>query len=56
MLDLYDRDYVPVDEAARRLGISKARVLELVTHRVLKSAYDGPLMLVEPALIRGKTC
>jgi hypothetical protein len=49
MLDYYD-DYVPVEECAQRLGISKERVMEVVEHRILTAHWDGCL-LVQPALL-----
>ena len=47
-------DYVTVDDCARRLGLSRERVLELAKKGVLKSVWDGVLW-VQPALIRGVT-
>jgi biotin operon repressor len=54
MYDPYADDYVSVEECAHRLGLSTARVKELVLARVLKSHWDGYL-LVQPALIAGVT-
>lgn len=51
--DDYD-DYVSVEAAAQRLGISKERVMELVELRVLRAHWDGCL-LVQPAFITGTT-
>lgn len=51
---LYDGEYVTVAECAQRLGLSEARVMELVKNRVLKSYWDGGF-LVQPALIQGVT-
>lgn len=55
MYDLYADEYEPVEECARRLGMSTRRVLQLVEARILKAKYDGPLLLVQPALIAGIT-
>lgn len=56
MATLYDpggehADYVELPEAARRMGISVARVLELCRHRVLKSVNLGMgIVLVRPEI------
>jgi hypothetical protein len=55
MYDLWADDYVPVEECAQRLGISTARVKELVMARVLKASYERGYTLVQPALIAGVT-
>jgi biotin operon repressor len=54
MYDLWADDYVSVEECAKRLGISTARVEELVEQRVLKARWDG-YTVVQPALIAGVT-
>jgi biotin operon repressor len=54
MFDRYEDDYVSVDECARRLRLTRQRVMELIEARVLKAHWDGYL-LVQPALIAGKT-
>lgn len=53
--DLFDDGYVPVEECAQRLGISVARVKQLVQQRVLRAYSDGYDLMVQPALIRGVT-
>jgi hypothetical protein len=55
MYDVWADDFVPVEEAAERLGISTARVKELVMARVLKASYDSGYVLVQPALVPGYT-
>jgi hypothetical protein len=45
-----DEHFVPVEEAAQRMGITAERVVELVKQGVLRSSRDG---LVLPAIISG---
>jgi hypothetical protein len=47
--------FLPVDECARRLGISEQRVAVLVEQHVLKAKYDGWMLVVQPALVEGVT-
>lgn len=42
--------FVTVEEAAVQMGVTKIRVRQLVRARVLRSAYNGPAMLVQPAI------
>jgi len=56
MNDIFDDSYLPIEEAAQRLGLSSARVQELVLARVLRAYADGGVTLVQPALVRGLTC
>jgi hypothetical protein len=49
----YD-DWVTVEECAERLGLTPQRVMELVEQRVLRSSWDGGLV-VQPAIVRGYT-
>ncbi|MGV0795646.1 hypothetical protein ABQF26_01675 [Mycolicibacterium elephantis] len=47
-----DRDYVDLDQAARRMCLTKAEVLELVRIRALRGHYLGfGEWLVEPAIV-----
>lgn len=52
---IFDDGYLPIEECAERLGMSVARVEELVQQRVLK-AYGGDFgVMVQPALVSGVT-
>jgi excisionase family DNA binding protein len=42
--------FLPVDEAAEQMGITEQRVHQLVQQRVLRSAFTGSAMLVQPAI------
>jgi excisionase family DNA binding protein len=42
--------FVTVEEAAHQMGMSEQRVRQLVRDRVLRSAYHGTAMLVQPAI------
>ena len=53
--DLFDDGYLPIEECAQRLGLSVARVKELVAQRVLRAYSNGYDTMVQPALIRGVT-
>ncbi|QNJ91525.1 hypothetical protein HZU40_09675 [Mycolicibacterium fluoranthenivorans] len=55
MYDLYAEDFVPVAECAQRLGMSEQTIRKLVSARILKAKWDGPLLVVQPALIAGIT-
>jgi hypothetical protein len=51
-----DETFVPASEAAQRLGISEARLMELVNDGTLRSRrHGGWLLEVQPALIPGVT-
>lgn len=42
--------FVTVEEAAAQMGMTETRVRQLVQDRVLRSAYTGLAMLVQPAI------
>jgi hypothetical protein len=42
--------FVTVEEAAEQMSMTEQRVHQLVRGRVLRSAYHGPGMLVQPAI------
>ncbi len=42
--------FVTVEEAAEQMGITEQRVHQHVRNRMLRSAYHGPGMLVQPAI------
>ncbi|NOQ58289.1 hypothetical protein [Mycolicibacterium fortuitum] len=42
--------FVTVEEAATQMGMTETRVRQLVQDRVLRSAYTGLAMLVQPAI------
>lgn len=51
-----DETFVPATEAAQRLGITEARLMELVSDGTLRSRrHGGWLLEVQPALIPGVT-
>jgi hypothetical protein len=51
-----DETFVPATEAAQRLGITDARLMELVNDGTLRSRRQGGWLLeVQPALIPGVT-
>ncbi|BBY43583.1 hypothetical protein MCEL_18780 [Mycolicibacterium celeriflavum] len=51
---MFDRDYVDLDECARRMDLTKAQVMHLVRIRALRGFYAGfGLWFVEPAIVTG---
>jgi hypothetical protein len=48
-------DWLTPDECAQRMGITRQRVMELVSSRVLKAQYDSGWIHVPPAILRGCT-
>lgn len=52
---LFDDGYLPIEECAELLGLSVARVQELVLARVLKAYANDYAVMVQPALVRGLT-
>ncbi|HZU48696.1 MAG TPA: hypothetical protein VFA16_15820 [Mycobacterium sp.] len=45
--------FVDLDEAARRMNLSKAAVMELVRLHALRFTLAGGELLVEPAILHG---
>ncbi|WP_156426782.1 hypothetical protein [Mycobacterium sp. IS-3022] len=49
-----DRDYVALDECARRMNLTKAQVMHLVRIRALRAFNAGfGMWFVEPAIVTG---
>lgn len=46
-----DREWLELDECAKRMGITELQVLALVRKRALRSANLGFVLLVEPAIL-----
>jgi hypothetical protein len=53
ILDPDEETFVPASEAAARMGITAARLMELVNTGTLRSRRDGWLLMVQPAIVSG---
>ncbi|GAB3225565.1 hypothetical protein [Mycolicibacterium hippocampi] len=51
MIDLDDRDWCTVGDAAKRMAITEAAVRDLVDRRALRATFMYGVLHVEPAIV-----